>query len=159
MTEINPNWQIRRGESISQQQIEAELGYRRDDHPETYWRDLLRMTTECKALLKSRGEAATIRNCDGGIQILESGAAMEYQVRRGRNSRARMIDSFHQLQDTVDLSDLSDDGRRAYEDALRTEGAYIHAIQRVKRRLRSSGFINNRIPRDFHPVDQKRRRL
>jgi len=146
-SEVNPNWQIRRGENITQQQIEAELGYRREDDPDGYWRDLMRMTRECHAVLRARGESATIRNCDNGIQILNSGAAMEHQVKRGRNARARMIDSFHQLQDTVDLGELNPDGRRAYEEALRIEGAYVHAIQHVRRKLRSRGALSNSVPR------------
>jgi hypothetical protein len=158
MPEVNPNWQIRRGENITQQQIEAELGYRREEDPQGYFSDLMRMTRECHAILKARGEQATIRNCDHGIQILNSGAAMEHQVKRGRNARARMIDSFHQLQDTVELGELSQDGRRAYEDALRVEGAYVHAIQRVRRQLRSTGNLTNEVPRDPQP-EVKRRRL
>jgi hypothetical protein len=157
MTDINPNWQIRKGETITQQQIEAELGYTREEDPDGYFRDLQRLTRECHAVLKSRGESATIRNCDQGIQILNSAAAMNHQVKRGRNARARAIDAFHQLQDTVSLADLSPDGRRAYEEALRVEGAYVHAIQKVRRQLRTTGSLTNEVPTADR--EQRRRRL
>lgn len=156
MTASFHNWIIRKGEHITQEQIESELGYRREDDPSMYFSDLMKLTRECQAILKANGDSATIRNCDNGIQILASSEAMEHQVKRGRQGRAKMIDAFHQLQDTVDVGDLSPDGRRAYENALRVEGEYVHAIQRVKRQLRSSGHLVNEVPKS-EPVARRKR--
>jgi len=149
-------WTVRRGENITQTQIEHELGYRQADEPSRYFSDLMKLTRECHAILKANGEPSTIRNCDNGIQILASSEAMNHQVRRGRSARAKMIESFQRLQDTVDIGELSPDGRRIYEDALRTEGAYIHSIQRVRRSLRTTGHLVNEVPKD--PQERRPRR-
>jgi hypothetical protein len=151
------DWRIERGASISQEQIESELGYRREEDPQRYFSDLMKLRRECENILKARGEPSTIRTCDNGIQILGSAAALEHQTRRGRSGRAKMIDAFQQLQDTVDIGDLSPDGRRAYEDAIRVEGQYVHAIQRVRRQLRTAGHLTNEVPRDRGVAPERRR--
>lgn len=148
MTDSLYRWSIQRGEVITQEQIEAELGYLKEEDPERYRLDLLRLRQECEAFLRAQGTPSSVRTCENGIQILDSGSAMQHQVRRGRNARARMIDAFRQLEDTVDVNELSVDGRRAYEEALRVEGQYVHAIRRVRRELRGHGALQNKVPQE-----------
>ena len=78
-----------------------------------------------------------------GLQILGSVDSAKYNVKRGRNSRALMIRSFHELRDTVDENDLSPEQRHAYDRALQIEGDYVAAIKTVRRKLRGEGTLTD----------------
>ena len=135
------NWTLRKGENITQQQLEAEWGYRYDDDPDRFKLDLLRTKAQVEAILRSQKNPATVTTRQKGLQILGSVDSADYNVKRGRNARALMIRSFHELQTTVDENELNADQRHAYDRALQVEGDYVAAIKTVRRKLRSDGVL------------------
>lgn len=151
------NWTLRKGEVITQAQIEAEFGFRHEDDPNAYQCKLMGLGKTIADHMKSIGQPASIRMCNHGIQILDNYEALEHEQKRGRQGRAKMINAFNRLKSNVDVNQLSEDGRRAHDRAVLVEGAYVQAIQDTRRRLRGGGHLQNNIPRDPYPEQPPRR--